>query len=688
MTLRPAAVVGNGWPSPSRAESSFRRRGRRTNRAWAARLTATAAVAAATVALAAYPSAADPPVPSGTNGVASSLARIEGVLRLNQQGYLPGEAKQARLMVTRPLTTIDSPTTYTVTTDAGDTVLTRTLSLRSLGQWSNRYRAVYPLDLTDVRRPGRYRVTTSGGTSTSAAFQVSDVSTIYGVMLTNGIAFDQSQRDGHDVVPGALNRRPSHLTDASATLYQWPTMQAGSDLITDPDLSPVGGPVNVEGGWFDAGDYLKFTHSTAYADIVLYSSARLLGSRAPSSLVAEARHGEQWLEKMWNPTTGILYLQVGIGSGNESGTFTGDHDHWRLPEVDDHDRATADRYVAHRPVFAANQPGTPISPNLVGRVSAAFALAAQSDATGHPERARHELALATSLYAKAATNHPPQPLVTALPHAFYPEDTWRDDMQLGAAEIALASQQLHQPAGTYLRDSAGFAQGFIAERSTDTLNLYDTAALADVALSEAIVRSPGLHLAVDRSDLVADLGHQLERGVAHSRADPFGAPAATDEFDVNSHSFGLIATAGFYDALTGTDRFASFASTVRSWLLGGDPWGVTAMVGVGDRFPQCMQHQVANLTGSADGTPPVDVGAVVNGPNGAGNFDGGLGGFQQGMARCTSSGDQLSRFDTATSRYVDDVRSWQTNEPALDMTGAAILAAAAQLHLHPTAAVR
>ncbi|OFE17343.1 hypothetical protein BA895_16255 [Humibacillus sp. DSM 29435] len=667
-----------------------RHRGRTTHRKTGARLTATTAAIAVSLALAAYPSAAaSPAMHTETTGAPNAaVTTATGVLRLNQQGYLAGEAKQGRLMVTRPLTASHSPTTYTVTTDAGRRLFTHTLSLRSLGAWSQHYRAVYAVDLTAVRRPGRYRVTTAGGVSTSAGFEVSDAGTIYGALLTDGVAFDQTQRDGRNVIPGALSRKPSHLNDASATLYEWPTMETDSDLITDADLTPVGGPLNVEGGWFDAGDYLKFTHSTAYADVVLYSSARLLGGRAPKSLVSEARHGETWLEKMWDPTTGILYLQVGIGSGNQAGTFTGDHDHWRLPEVDDHNSAAADRYVSHRPVFAANQPGELISPNLVGRVSAAFALAAQADANGHPARARHELAMATSLYAKAAVNHPPSPLVTALPHAFYPEDTWRDDMQLGAAEIALALQRLHQPSGRYVRDSAGFAKGFIAEHSTDTLNLYDTAALADVALSQAMAHSPGRHLAVGRADLVADLRHQLERGVAHSRVDPFGAPAATDDFDVNSHAFGLIATAGFYDGLTGTNRFASFASTVRTWLLGGDPWGVTAMVGVGDRFPQCMQHQVANLNGHSDGTPPVDVGAVVNGPNGAENFDGGLGGFQQGMVHCTSNADHLTQYDSATSRYVDDVRSWQTDEPALDMTGAAILAAAAQLHLRPTATVR
>ena len=54
------------------------------------------------------------------------------------------------------------------------------------------------------------------------------------------------------------------------------------------------------------------------------------------------------------------------------------------------DTSHLDRFVSHRPVFEAAPPGHRISPNLVGRTSAAFALAAQHDAAGHPARARHE----------------------------------------------------------------------------------------------------------------------------------------------------------------------------------------------------------------------------------------------------------------------------------------------------------
>src|SRR5262249_48051954 len=167
--------------------------------------------------------------------------------------------------------------------------------------------------------------------------------------------------------------------------------------------------------------------------------------------------------------------------------------------------------------------------------------------------------------------------------------------------------------------------------------LYDTGALADAALADALRTVGHGRLALGRVDLVADLRHQIRRGIAHSRHDPFGAAESVDEFDANSHSFGLIATVALYDRRTPSRWFQGFAGLERTWLLGGDPWGVTAMVGIGHRFPLCMQHQVANLSGTLDGGRPVDVGAVVNGPNGKDNFDGGLGGFQTGKPPSTAA---------------------------------------------------
>jgi endoglucanase len=607
-----------------------------------------------------------------TSPAHSAAQKPKAELRVNQQGWLPGESKTATLMSSRPL----GHTTFTVVGKRGRAFLRGTVPSSSVGSWGSRFPYVYRLDLSGLRTKGRYRVVASGSATVSSKhFRVASAQDLYGPVLRYGVAFDQNQRDGAQQVPGPLNRKPAHLNDAAAGVYAWPNMVRGEDLITDPDLTRIGGPVDVEGGWADAGDYLKFTHSTAYNDVVLFTSARLLGAGAPAELGAEARYGLAWLDKMWDESSLTLHLQVGVGSGNEQGTFIGDHDGWRLPEADDQDTDPLHRYVAHRPVLDAAPAGQPVSPNLAGRVSAAFALASQQEAD--PVKALALLAKAQALYARAATAAPPRPLVTALPHAFYPESVWQDDMELGGAEIARAAQRLGVPAAAYLAESAHWAKAYLKLRSTDTLNLYDVGALAHTSLADAMAEVPHGDLEVSRRQLTKDLARQLRIGAGRARHDPFGTPVDVTEFDANSHSFGLVATAALYEHLTHSHRFRTFATDVRTWLLGGNPWGVSAMVGIGSSYPRCMQHQVANLASAPD------LGAVVNGPNGAGNFEGGLGGFQDGMRHCSRPGYRA--FHALGSRYVDDVRAWQTDEPALDMTAAAILAAAAQLSLRSAA---
>ncbi len=617
---------------------------------------------------------------AGPAGGAASPPLPPTQVRVDQVGYLTHGAKHAYLMT--PVRVSDE--TFDVVDAGGHSRAHGTVDGTSRGRWNANYAAVYDITFTGLTRPGRYHLVVHGpATASSVSFPIEDATTLFGPLVTDGTAFDQVQRDGEQIIPGPLHRKPAHHNDQAATVYAWPTFEPDSDTITDADLTAIGGPVDVTGGWADAGDYLKFTHTSAYNDVVLYASDRDLGPAAPASLGAEARHGSDWLAKMWDEQTKTLYLQVGIGSGNEQGTFFGDHDGWRLPEADDHDTATLDRYVSHRPVFEAARPGHKISPNLVGRVSAAFALAAQVDAAHHESaRAQREYAEATSLYAMADTATPPSPLTTALPNAFYPEDTWHDDMELGAAEIARAAQQLNKSAGRYLHDAARWAKAYIAHDTGDTFNLYDTSALAHVDLVRAIQRAGDPDgLAVSRAALIGDLGRQLNAAAQRSAADPFRAAGNYDDFDVDSHTLGLVATAGWYRMLTGDGRFDEFAAEQRDWVFGANPWGMSFMVGEGTVFPHCMQHQVANLNGTTDGTPPLDVGAVVNGPNGKDVFDsGGLGGYQDGMVRCPANGhDSFAPFNGRGSRYVDDVRSWQTDEPALDMTAAAIAAAAANL---------
>jgi hypothetical protein len=598
---------------------------------------------------------------------------LSGLLRVDQLGYARGESKVVYLM-----TSAAAPDRhFTVHNASGSTVLSGVAGA-SLGGWNNAFPAVYPVDLSALHRAGHYRVNVAAVSGASAEIRVAKRGRLWPSKLRDLATFFRAQRDGVHVVAGPLQRKPSHLSDAKATVYKWPTYEsADSDVIIGKKLHPVRGTVDVAGGWFDAGDFIKFAHTTAYADTLLLLAQRRSGDATPPRLRKEIRFGLSWLRKAWHPGQHAVYIQVGIGSGNKAGTFNGDHDVWRLPQRDDGLKGKANRYLRHRPVFATDARPGKLAPNIAGRMAAAFSLAAQVDARSHPARAGRELRTAAEIFSRAKThNVRPRNVVTALPHAFYPESSWRDDLELGAAELARAGFLLgDRRSSGWLATAGHWARAYIRhEAGSDTLNLYDVSAIGHAEILTLCRHHPG-DLGVPRKRLRADLRHQLAVGRAHAANDPFRAGANYDDFDVASHTFGLMATVKLLKHVTGTRRYDKFETEQRNWVLGANPWGTTMIIGVGSQFPRCPQHVVANLSGGRDGTPPVLRGAVVNGPNSVDLFSDGLGEFFDNAPACPSNGqDAYAQFTGHGSKFVDDVRSWMTVEPAIDFTATAALA--------------
>ncbi len=386
---------------------------------------------------------------------------------------------------------------------------------------------------------------------------------------------------------------------------------------------------------------------------------------------------------MWDDTTRTLYIEVGIAEGNRK--IVGDHDIWRLPQADDtfggSDPTT--RYIRDRPVFRAGPPGSLISPNLAGRLAADFALCYQLERTTEPAQAKRCLVNAEHIFDLANT-HPGQ-LQTAVAFDFYPETEWRDDLEWGATELynALAAGPVpagipHTDAGSYLRQAAHWAHAYITgpADAKDTLNLYDDSAAAHYDLYRAIrgAHDPGA-LEVTRGELLADLGKQLAGAQATAAADPFGFGFPWHSFDTSSHGAGLAVTAAEYDHLSGSDTYAAFGTRQLDDILGANAWGTSLIVGDGSTFPDCMQHQVTNLIGSRDGTPPVLAGAVVEGPNSFAAT-----GLVDGMRPCPpTGGDRFAVYNSAAAVYQDNVQSWSTVEPALDLTVSSPLAFAWQI---------
>ncbi|MFE3060489.1 glycoside hydrolase family 9 protein [Nocardia sp. NPDC059239] len=585
-------------------------------------------------------------------------------IRVDQVGYIVGQAKQAFVMGSE---TELSQAGYRLVDDRGTIVATGQVGGRT-GTWNSKYPAVHTVDLSAVDTPGSYRLELTGTASgRSPQFRIAPAKDLLTSLVENNVRFFQSQRDGADVLPNVLHRKPSHLADRHATVYATPRYNEDGTELLDEKLTPVGGPVDVSGGWSDAGDFLKFTHTTAYSTADLLLALRAAPHTA--GLAEEVEQGLAWLDKMWDGKSGTLYAQVGIGVGNDR--IRTDHDVWRLPETDDEldvQPGDPDYLIKNRPVFRANEPGAPISPNLAGRMAAVFALAAQNSANSDPSAAKSWLDKAAAIYTRADTS-PEGELITAFPHNFYPEDSWQDDMEFGATEMSLAAKALGDArAGDWQHQGTRWAKQYIDSDTKGTLGVADVSALAHADLL-TIVKADSENAA----ELQGDLRRQLDDGVNRATEDPFAAGAVYTDFDSVPHTFGLVATAQLYGKVTGDHRYDEFSAQQRGWAMGANSWGSTFMIGAGEVYPHCPEHQVANLGGSLDGTGEILRGAVVNGPNAAEKLDE-LNTFPT-MKRCSSNpGTAWTDFDGGKARFLDDVGAWQNVEPSTDFTSTAMLA--------------
>jgi endoglucanase len=608
----------------------------------------------------------------GTAGAVSQAAPAPATtfVRVNQVGYPSAADKRAYLMSSTDLT----GKVFTVRNDSNQVVLMGNVGA-TLGSWSRAYSSVHPIDFTAVTTPGTYTVAVSGPpVATSPPFRIDTGPNVYGDALANALSFYQMERDGPDFIPGPpLRTAPAHLNDRNAMTYLTPN--ANSSGRFSGDLMPLGIHIDASGGWWDAGDYIKGVETLGYTTAMLLHGARELPAQM-ASFTAEAKFGTDWLLRMWDDPKRTFYYQVGIGTGNAK--TVGDHDLWRLPQADDTFGGSdpAFRYIRNRPVFRAAPPGSPISPNLAGRDAAVFGLCYQAFKTTDPAFADRCLFAGAHIFDLADTN--PRQLITYVPYSFYPETEWRSDLELGATELYLALASggaptgLPRDAGYYLRQAAHWANAYIMgpDDAADTLNLYDVSGLAHYELHKAIAQAGNVSgLEITQEQLVADLKKALDGAVAQAAGDPFqfGFPWAT--WDTTSHGAGLVVMASEYDQLTGTTTYKPWSSRWLANILGANAWGVSLIVGDGTTFPHCIHHQVANIVGSLDGTGATLNGAAVEGPNGT-LFTG----FESGMQRCPAdNSDQYAQFNSK-AKFRDDIESFSTVEPAVDLTATSPLA--------------
>jgi len=606
-------------------------------------------------------------------------------VRVNQIGYASGASKRAYLMASGA----ETGATFSILNSSGATVYGPAAVGANLGSWSSSYPDVYALDFDSFVTVGTYTISVSAPiAATSPSFKIDSATNLYSTPLANSLYFYENERDGQNYISSPLRTTPGHLNDESATVYFTPTFNKKDNAGT---LTATGAVIDASGGWWDAGDYMKFVETHSYTVAMMLVGIRDFPSQmgagsTTSNFTAEAKFGLDWLQKMWSDSNQTLYYQVAVASGGHA--YVGDHDIWRLPQVDDtyQNCVSPYEYICHRPVFEnpAGGSGALISPNLAGRLAADFALCYNVFVASNANYANQCLTAAEHVFDLANTA-PAGNLVTAGPYDFYPEIEWRDDLELGATELYFAVEScgtncpinLH-PASYYLAQAATWANAYITgpNDAKDTLNLYDVSGLAHFELYRALTLAGNPSgLATTQAALVADLEKQLNNAIAQSAKDPFGFGFPWDTYDTTSHGGGLAVMGAEYSYLNGPalnsgTNAATYANRQLANILGTNGWGTSLIVNDGTTFPLCMQHQVTNIVPNPPNGPPFLSGAAVEGPNAAASK-----GTLTGMVACPPNGlDQFAQFNSTTAVYKDNVQSYSTVEPAIDLTASSFLA--------------
>jgi endoglucanase len=687
-------------------------------------------------------------------------------VRVSQVGYEAGHAPfRAYLMSTASA----ADATFKVSNSTGRIVHEGKVGAL-LGTWSHSRKVVYDVYAIEFTAPPAdlYTISLAHPAATSPRFAVGTPESLYSGLLLNSLFFYQTARDGPNFVRNALRPEPGHLKDANARVFLTPPLD-DNDFINNvppaPPLIAAGLPnLDASGGWWDAGDYTKYVETTSYTAALMQIGVRdfpeQMGARArlhppapPGSVsyagnsgpgaprsadfTGEARFGVNWLLNMWDSQTRTLYYQVdntqdwnyyGEGTpssatGNCGGTFVTpfclitEYDIWTLPQDADHFEQAGDPqpcdplttfYICNRPVYLAGPGGSKISPNLAGRLAAAFALCYQLNHETRPALANRCLKNAEDIFALADTSYPdPAPggsgsgtcancLLTIAPFDGYPETVWEDDMELGATELFFALRSAGEgedlPAGLahtnpmdYLRAAARFARSYITNiyktGNSDTLNLYDVSGLAHYELYRALdLANDPKGLPVSKSSIGQQLLRQVADAIAQANADSWGFGYPWSAGDSTSHGAGLSVMASEAYALTRAPRYDTFSQRWLANILGTNAWGSSFIVGDGSTFPDCIQHQVANLAGALDGTSggtPVLWGAASEGPGGFISS-----GVLDNMILCPANGaDPFKKFNgnsgpfdpSQTAVYQDNVQSFSTTEPAIDLTATSFL---------------
>ncbi len=462
-------------------------------------------------------------------------------IRANQVGYKTNWAKEAFVLSQIDLT----GQAFTLKDSGGAAVFTGTVG-EDRGSWGNlgdKFPHVYTLDFSSFQTSGDGYTITAGG-ETSFPFSIGDDP--YSELAPLSLEFFKTQRCG-DTDPSGHD--PCHLTDGVAA-----------------DGPMAGTILDATGGWHDAADYINFMVPASYCTYVMLASYLYHPGKFPdpeTGLLAEAKIGLDFMEKMWDNEHQVLYMSV--ADADEHGRW----DTW--PEDDNF-------YEGPRPVYSCPE-GT--GANIAGKAAAAFALASEIW-SGDEELASRYRETAIQLYDFGKENE----AVAADRDGGYEESEWKDDMALGAAE-------LYRATGTpsYLDDAKAYAGtlGLRADGEWPGENLswsreYHWANYAIAKLDPTYAATAA-----------GRMGRHLNAAWWYADENPWYMAMDDMRWSSNAMLSQLAVEACMYKELSGLGTYMPLAQREFNYLLGSNPWGVSFLNSAGTNWFVNPRHRVDYL---------------------------------------------------------------------------------------------
>ncbi|MFL5522568.1 MAG: glycoside hydrolase family 9 protein [Gemmatimonadaceae bacterium] len=549
-------------------------------------------------------------------------------IRINQLGYLPDAPKVAVYCSLEKA----GLTSFTVTNSQGVKVLQRqALSAAAFGPCASNYR----LDFSSLTTPGEYRIEAGGIISPPIRIR----SDAYAGAADTLLYYMREQRSGYN----PLFRTVVHTHDG---------------IVVD-DSVLAGKFVPVTGGWADASDYLQYVMTSANATYVMlmayrdhpksfadaFDSRGLPGRNGIPDILDEARHGLEWLARMF-PSDSQMYNQLGDDR---------DHTYWDLPVTDSADygwgkgkeRALYPCTGKPQGLFKYKNRSDGFA-STAGKYASAFALAAMVYGKSDPAFARKVRGRALAAYGIGKRSPGVCQGAPGRAPYFYEEDNWVDDMELAAAELYALTRN-----GKFLQDALGYAsrEPVTPWMGTDTAKHYqwfpwhnnghyEVWRLASQTDRKTMAEyyKKGLQAVVDR----ADNGFRI------------GIPFI---WCSNNLMTSFATQALLYRRMTGDTRFRGYEQAAIDWLFGTNPWGTSMVIGLPhDGVFARDPHSVVAKEMHVELT-----GALLDGPVYSSIYHHLLG-------ISLHDPDEYAAFNTGFIVYHDDVGDYSTNEPIMDGT--------------------